>query len=836
MSQRQLAAELGVTATTIARWERGERAISTPALVRLALDHIEAGVASVKPAPLPVPPTGLIGRDRELAGLAGLLADPVTRLVTLTGPGGAGKTVLALAAVNAAAGTRAGGAFLIELDQIPAGSPAATAAAAFAAALGVRETSGEPLARTVTQALRRSDALLLVDNCEHVAAAAGALLSELAQRCPAITVLATSREPLRIRAERRFPVPPLRVPDLARLPPPAALARVPAVSLFVARWSAANPGFRLTAGHARAVAEICVNLDGLPLAIELAAAYGRPPSPAALLARLGSFKDQGARDSGTPDPAGHGLSVPGLRDLPDRQRSLRAVLDWSYDLLDPRQQAIFRRLSVFTGGFGQHAAAQVVVADTGELADLAPALDALIEANLVLCRQGGGDGRQLRLLQTVRGYARERLTEAGELDATAARHAMWLIGWTEAGAGNFESSAQLTWLDTLDAEIANVRAALAWSRSSDGDAGLGLRLAAAVRRYWDMRGLPTEAEEHLTALLGAVPAAASPERLGALIELGGLAISREDPAVIERNASQAALIATELGDLRGAANAAEQMTYVAFLRGDLALAQSMASQSLDQAIRSAHPPAVARARMACGVAAYARGDLNSAAAELELAIEHARANGDHWFVGECASVLTHVHFARGGYQAARAAEQESLAARVALKNRPAMAVNLKLIGIADAGTGHIARTAVLFGGAAGIEETTSATWQGHWIQAYRDAEGSTRGTLGDTRFHELWEFGRMCAEPELVKIALRAPTASLLPSPAHSSPTRRDGSLTPRETQVSELITAGLSSPEIARRLGITRRTADAHVEHIITKLGVHSRAQIAVWVTRHRS
>ena len=822
MSQRQLAAELGVTPTTLARWERGERAISNPVLVRLALDHLDdRAAAGRRPAALPAPAAELIGRDRELAALSALLGESAVRLVTLTGAGGAGKTALALAALPKAAARRGDGACLVELAHLPAGAPAGAVSAAFAAAIGVREAAGEPLARTVTQALRASDMVLLADNCEHVAAASADFIAALVTHCPRVTVLATSREPLRIKAERRFAVPPLRVPDLTRLPAPAALARVPSVRLFVARWSAASPAFRLTAAQAHAVAEICVRLDGLPLALELAAAHGRPLSPADLLARLDALPD---------------LPGPGNRDLPQRHRSLRAVLDWSYHLLDPVTQAVFIRLGIFAGGFSAAAARAVAAPDPWPAAAVDQAIGVLTDANLVARYQPPGGAERLRLLEPVRSYARERLAAAGGLDDAASRHAMWLAGWAEDGAAKFENAEQLTWLDALEAEIANLRAALAWSRSQAGDADLGLRLAAAMRRYWDMRGLPSEATDLFGSLLGAASPEPTRARLYALIELAGLAVSREDADAIERHARAAARIAAQLGDPRGAANASELLTYAAFLRGDLAAAGKLADQSLSQATEARHPLAVAHARMARGVVAFGAGQLDAAAAALERALDHARDRNDRWFTGECASVLAHVHLARGDYQKARVAEAESLAARVALKNRPAIAVNLKVIGIADAATGNAARAIVLFAGAAAIEETTSPTWQRHWADAYHRAVAGARESLGP-RFLELQAFGRALAEAEVVKIALLAASAVPLPDRAAGLAVRPGSrALTPREGQVSELITEGLTNQEIAVRLGIARRTADAHAEHIMTKLGVRSRAQVAAWVERGRT
>lgn len=822
MSQRRLADALGVTATTVARWERGERAISNSVLVRLALDHLAGETALPGHDAFPQPATPLIGRERDVAAVAALLARPGTRLLTLTGPGGSGKTALALAALPAAAAARANGGYLVELGDVPAGATVAAPTAALAAALGLRGAVSEPVAETVIRALRSSDALVLVDNCEHVVAAVADLVSLLVSRCPRITVLATSREPLNIRPEQLFAVTPLRVPDLAALPPPAALRRVPAVDLFVTRWSASHSGFRLTSADASAIAEICVRMDGLPLALEIAAAHGRNLSPSELLRQLGSLRDNTGR---------------GPRDLPERQRSLRAVLDWSYGLLPPPVQAVFRQLGIFAGGFDLESAAGVVAIPAGSDMpdpDTSAVIDILIDASLVTSAPAPGSGRRLRLLETVRGYAEDRLDAAGEHDETAHRHAAWLARWAESGVAKFENESQLEWLDDLEAEIGNFRAAIAWCRTPRGDAELGLRLATAIRRYWDMRGLPSEADDVFSALLPRCPNPSS-ARLGALLELAGLATAREDADAIERHALEAARIASHLGDARGAACAAEPLTYAAFLRGDLPRARDCAQRALDLALAADDPAAVARAWMAQGVAAFGGGDFEDAAALLAGALDQARERGDQWFVGECGSVLAHVHLARGDSAQARRAEAESLAARVALKNRPAIAVNLKIIGIADVADGAAARAALLFGGAAAVEESTGQTWQAHWRDAYDQAVANARAALG-ARFTELWEAGRTMPETAVISVALLAPRA--LPVPARVSTTGVDARpdlLTYRETQVSELIAEGITSLEIARRLGISRRTAEAHTEHIMTKLDVRSRAQIAAWVERNR-
>jgi non-specific serine/threonine protein kinase len=588
------------------------------------------------------------------------------------------------------------------------------------------------------------------------------------------------------------------------------------VALFVARWTARHPGFRLSAADAPAVAEICVRLDGLPLALELAAAHGGAPAPAALLDRLDSLNDSGFS----------------LRDMPRRHRGLRALLDWSYELLNPREQLVFRRLGIFAGGFDPLSAAEIASAAPDEAADVRHAIDVLIDASLVTASAEPGGGQRLRLLATVRVFARERLSAAGEFDSTARRHAAWLTCWAEAGAAKFESESQLDWLDELDAEIGNLRAALNWSRSERGDRQLGLRLAAAIRRYWDMRGQPSEAHDNLGALLGtaAEPSAA---RLGALVELGGLATRREDLGALERYAHEVADAATRLGSARGSCQSFELLTYAAFLRGDVAGAREMARQSYEAAVEADHPAAVAHAVMAQGVAAFGSGDLDAAVTYLTRALDNARARGDRWFIGECGSVLTHVHLARAAYPAARVVEAESLAARVALRNRPGIALNLKVIAIVDAGSGQWARAALLFGGAAAIEQTTGEVWNKHWLDAYHQAVAVARDTLGGTTFARLREAGLSMPEADVVKIAL---LESHVPLPVTAAAYPAPRRLTNRETQISELIAEGLTSREIAARLGVAPRTAEAHAEHIMTKLGVRSRAQVAAWVERTRA
>jgi len=375
------------------------------------------------------------------------------------------------------------------------------------------------------------------------------------------------------------------VPDPTRLPKPADLLRVPAVTLFVSRWTTVHSGLRLTARDSPAVADICCRLDGLPLALELAAAAGGGYTPAELLARLATTLQ-----------SGHDAP----RDIPQRHRGLRAVRDWSYRLLDPPGRRVFRRLAVFTGEFDRECAAWVATGDA--VAETSLILDRLVEASLLTATATAGSVSRLRMFETVRWYAREKLTD-DEFATTARRHAQWLVEWAERGSPRLSGAGQPAWLDELDCEFGNVRAALAWSRSPAGDPGLGLRLAVAVRRYCDMRGLLSEAADTLAALLDAASPGPTPARMHALIELAGLATRREDVGEMERVGQEAAHIAEQLGDLQGLSDALEPLGYAAFLRHDPA-AVSFAARALDCAARSGNQVAIGQAHMASGVAAF----------------------------------------------------------------------------------------------------------------------------------------------------------------------------------------------------------------------------------------
>ena len=424
---------------------------------------------------VPVPVTPLVGREREAAAVVDLVVREGVRLVTLTGPGGVGKSRLAVEAAERLGPGFADGARFVELAAVPT---ADLVAAAVAAGLGLTTSAGWLLA-DLQGYLRARRLLLVLDNFEHVAGAAP-LLAELLAAAPGLVVLVTSRVVLRLRGEHELPVPPLPVPPTEAGPDAADLQGYASVGLFVERAHAAAAGFELAGANAEAVAEICRRLDGLPLAIELAAARVRLLPPQALLSRLGQR---------------FSVLTGGARDLPERQRTLRNTLDWSFGLLSAGEQAMLARLGVFAGSFGLPAAEAVcgeggdAAPDPGPAGQVMDTLGALVDNSLVRPETRGGEPR-FALLETVREYALERLADGGWAEAHD-RHAAYFLALAEPAAAELQGQGQLAWLDRLESEHDNLRAAMSWL-VDQGAIEQAIRLLSATWRFWWLHGHAAE--------------------------------------------------------------------------------------------------------------------------------------------------------------------------------------------------------------------------------------------------------------------------------------------------------------------------------------------------------
>lgn len=517
------------------------------------------------PTTLPTPLTSLIGRKQDSAAVRSTLMRGETRLLTLLGPPGIGKTRLSIEVAHAVQAAFTNGAYFIALA--PLGEPALVMAT-LAQTLGIKENAGQPLLDGLKSALQAQRLLLVLDNFEHLLAAAP-LVVELLEACPGVKALVTSRAALHVRGERLVAVSPLLLPDLTQEPAHVKLARIPAVALFVERAQAVQPPFRLTAQNAAAVAAICVRLDGLPLAIELAATRVKLLPPAALLARLEQRL---------------AVLTEGGRDLPPRHRTLRSAIAWSYALLDESEQRLFRGLGVFVGGCTLAAAEAVLAADQMASLPAHPVLDgltSLIDKSLLKQEQGRGDEPRLTMLETIREYALEQVALQGETAARRRRHADYYLNLAEVAEPHIlHGPDQVLWSDRLEAEHDNLRAVLTWSCTTPEAETVGLRLAGALAWFWVVHSHFSEGNRWLNTLLDRLHNAAPAVRAKVLHVAGMLAENIGEFARPAALLEESLALYRKLDDGTGAAQTLVLLGRIRTDQGEYAQARALLAESL----------------------------------------------------------------------------------------------------------------------------------------------------------------------------------------------------------------------------------------------------------------
>ena len=641
LSQERLAERSGLSVRGLSDLERGARRRPQAETLRLLAEALgltpaeRAGLAMAAhgeavppPAPaahggaparpsLPVPPTPLVGRGRELVLLNDWLRGDAARLVTVTGPGGVGKTRLAVAAAEAAADSYPGGVWFVDLAPLrDAGAVLPT----IVAALGLRWSPELSAAEAIVARLRDERALLLLDNGEQVLAAGPDLAAVLAG-CPRLVVLSTSREPWRLRAERDLPLRPLPVPDERGDRSPERLATVPAVDLFVQRAAAADAGFALDAANAADVAAICRRLDGLPLAIELAAAWTRLLPPRALLARLASRPLD---------------LVGGWADAPARHQSLRETIAWSHDLLAPDEQRLFRRLALCAGGFTLDGAEAVANPRLDLGRDVVDGLGSLVDDSLVYRRPGDGPDRgepRFAMLQTIREYALEQLEASGESEATWQALRSHLLALAERAEPHLEGAEPARWLDALEADHDNFRVVLA-DAVRRGDADLALGLAIRLWRFWLTRGHEGEGRAWLERALAAGGGGPRDLRVRARQSLGHLAFDLGDYGEAEVHFNASLALCRAAGDRRGEAESLSGLAVVALNRLQYAEAGALLEEALALARELGDAPGVAAALYLLAIVARERGEQAAAGPLFEEALGMWRAQGNTARVGQ----------------------------------------------------------------------------------------------------------------------------------------------------------------------------------------------------------
>jgi predicted ATPase/class 3 adenylate cyclase/DNA-binding CsgD family transcriptional regulator len=803
-----------------------------------------------RPNNLPAQLTNFIGREQELGALRVLLGR--TRLLTLTGPGGSGKTRLALQVAAEEIDRFEDGVFFVGLAPI---FDPDLVIPTMAQVLSVPDIPGRPPLECLKDHLRDRQVLLLLDNFEQVLGAAPRL-TELLAACPRLTLLVTSRTALRVSGEQEFGVPPMELPDLAQsslwTDPVAAVGRCEAIQLFVERASAVKVDFRLDGENAEAVATICRRLDGLPLAIELAAARIRLLPPRAMLARLvgraGMAPEAGAAGQGV---SGQGAApvaqasplqflTGGVRDLPARQRTLRDTIAWSYDLLEPSERALFRRLAVFVGGCRLEAAdAAAGAAEAGDRR-WAPAPDevydgveSLLAKNLLRRIDAGGDEPRFTMLETIREYGLEQLAQTGELKALRRWHAGYYLALAEQAEPLLHGAEQLAWLDRLEAEHDNFRAALEWSLAEERGGTIALRLSGALAWFWEPRSYISEGRHWLARALGQA-SDRSAARMKALYGAGFLAHWQRDSATARALLEESLAIARELGDRWTVGWVLYLLGRVAYFGGDAATARALGEQCHAVAREVGDRWLIAFGPHLLGLAAHIEADYPTARRHYEESLALRREIGFEQGIGILNCLLGMVAFREGDYAGALTYYRESLLSFHALGARNTMTSVLAGLSSLAAAQRGWERAARLAGATATVSENVHVLPIPLAESVLAEAIDRARGALGEAGYQAAWAEGRGLSLDEAIDEGL---AVEVRPAPESASMPGASGppdGLSPRELAVLRLIAAGRTSKEIAEELVVSVPTVERHITHLYTKIDVRSRAEATAYAVKH--
>jgi predicted ATPase/transcriptional regulator with XRE-family HTH domain len=741
---------------------------------------------------LPTQLTSFVGRPVELPRILDLLLTSGVRLLTLTGPPGTGKTRLALQVATELLKDFEDGVFFVNLAPI---SDPGLVVPEIAQSLALGRSGANPILDAVEGYVRDRRLLLVLDNFEQVVEAAPHV-AELLMKAPRLKVLATSRAPLQVRGEKEFSVPTLQLPDTEHLPPLNRLSRFEAVRLFIQRATDVSTDFEMTADNASAVAQICARLDGLPLAIELAAARVKVLSPQAILTRLESRLD---------------LLTGGPRDLPPRQRTLRSAIEWSYDLLDEDEKKLFSRLGVFQGGRSLEAIEAICSADGNNVPDMhmLDMVSSLVNKGLLRREEGVDGALRFTMLETIHEYAREKLDESGEGEDIRRLYALYFVDFAEQAEQHLINTEQTVWIDRLDAELGNFRAVLGWSQSAEGDPNLGLRMATALGRFWNTRSYVQEGREWLSVVLSRVDAQERTPPVGrALMWAGWLAYFQSEYGKARELLVESLTIFREQGSKQDIAYTLDGLGEIAYYEGNFELAiacfeewlaisrevgdiggitesllflgyaewrlvesgnYDLPNARLNEALalirQVGNAYRLAEALRMVGEIRVRQGDYGQASGLLQESLAISQEQGTKWGIAASLGTLGWLALCEGDYERARQLLRESILTRQEIGDKGGMAWCLEWLAVTtitewevggqEAHIAHAARAARIFGAAQILRRNIGAITDPADRPEYERNIELLRLRLSAEEFDNAWQEGQALSVQQAIAYALK---------------------------------------------------------------------------------
>jgi predicted ATPase/DNA-binding CsgD family transcriptional regulator len=758
---------------------------------------------------LPLELSSFVGRKTELAEVMRLLEN--NRLPTLTGSGGYGKTRLALAVASEMVERFEDGVWLVDLA--PLADPALVPQAV-ASTLGAREQPGRIPTEILSDYLRSKKVLLVLDNSEHLIEACAELSEVLLRACPKLRVLATSREALGITGEVARLVPSLSLPDLRHLPAVESLPRYESTRLLLERSMAVQPTFALTEQNAGAVAQICYRLDGIPLAIELAAARTKVLSVEQIADRLDDT---------------FGLLSAGGRTAVPRHRTLHATMDWSHELLPEEERALFRCLSAFAGGFTLEAVESVCAGEDLVGYELLELLSHLVDKSLVMVREESGEARY-RLLETVRQYGREKLSEAGEEGRGREQHAGYYLALAEGAEPELKGEGQVAWLERFEREHDNLRGALRWLLER-GVAKKAARLGWALWLFWWIRGHFAEGRrsmEHALSAEGGTAMPASARAIALYVE-GTMACGQGEHRSAEVLLEESAALHRELGDRRGVACALGSAAVVAITQERYERGIAYSEEATDLFLEVGDKWGAAPMLGCSAVGLLNRGDHRRARSLAERGLALCRETGDKHGTSIALLTLAGVAQAERDYERARDLFEEGLTVSAELGNEADIVHCLEGLASVAGAEGRIVRAARLWGAEEALLEEIEAVYTYVPDRSRHKNQVAARSQIDEASWKAAWAEGRTMTSEQAIEYALEQEAA---PEPA--APEAYPAGLSAREAEVLRLVATGLSNAEVAKELFLSSRTVDWHLSSIYRKLGIHSRAEATRFASDH--